>query len=134
MSENEDDSQKTEDPTQKRIEESRKKGQVPLSREVNNWLILLTGTLLISGMGYSFFKQVYDLLEQYVANAHAMPTGTGGLTIALGYGTFEVVKILALPFLALIATAIAGPFLQIGPLFAPEAIQPKLEKISIINS
>ncbi|MAI63163.1 MAG: flagellar biosynthesis protein FlhB [Micavibrio sp. TMED27] len=133
MSENEDDSQKTEDPTQKRIEESRKKGQVPLSREVNNWLILLTGTLLISGMGYSFFKQVYDLLEQYVANAHAMPTGTGGLTIALGYGTFEVVKILFLPFLALIATAIAGPFLQIGPLFAPEAIQPKLEKISIIK-
>ena len=38
-----DDSQKTEEPTSKKLEDARKKGQVPLSREVNNWLMLLAG-------------------------------------------------------------------------------------------
>ena len=44
---NTDDSQKTEDPTPRKLEESRKKGDVPLSRELNNWIMLLAGTIVI---------------------------------------------------------------------------------------
>ena len=39
-----DNSQKTEDPTPKKLEEARKKGQVPMSREVNNFVMLLAAT------------------------------------------------------------------------------------------
>ena len=45
-----DDSQKTEEPTPKKLEESRKKGQVPLSREMNNWVMLLAGTIVVVAM------------------------------------------------------------------------------------
>ena len=46
-----DDSQKTEDPTPKKIAEARKRGQVALSREVNNWVMLFAGTLVIGVFG-----------------------------------------------------------------------------------
>jgi flagellar biosynthetic protein FlhB len=45
--ESQDKSQKTEDPTQKRLEDSRKKGQIPSSREVNNRIMILAGTLVV---------------------------------------------------------------------------------------
>ena len=40
MAEEQDDSQKTEDPTSRRLDEARKRGQVANSREVNNLLML----------------------------------------------------------------------------------------------
>ena len=47
MAENEDKSQKTEEPTQKRLDDARKKGQVASSREVNTWCMILAGTVLM---------------------------------------------------------------------------------------
>ena len=41
MSENQDESQKTEEPTPRKLEEARKKGQVSTSKEVNSFAILL---------------------------------------------------------------------------------------------
>ena len=43
-----DQSQKTEEPTQKKLDDSRKKGQVPSSREVNNWFMILAGTIIVA--------------------------------------------------------------------------------------
>ena len=44
---NNDDSQKTQDPSQKRIEEAYEKGQVIFSREVNNLFIFLILTMTV---------------------------------------------------------------------------------------
>ena len=46
--EEQDEAQKTEDPTPKKLEEARKQGNIPLSREVNNWLMLLAGTVVVA--------------------------------------------------------------------------------------
>jgi len=40
VAEEQDDSQKTEDPTGRRLDEARNRGQVANSREVNNLLML----------------------------------------------------------------------------------------------
>ena len=47
MAEDHDQSQKTEEPSQRRLEEARRKGQVASSREVNNALVLASGALFI---------------------------------------------------------------------------------------
>ena len=41
MAEDDDDSQKTEDPTAKRLSEAREQGNLPLSRELATWVTLL---------------------------------------------------------------------------------------------
>jgi flagellar biosynthesis protein FlhB len=45
--ETQDQSQKTEEPTHKRLEDARRKGQVATSREVNNWFMILGGTIAV---------------------------------------------------------------------------------------
>lgn len=131
--EGEDDSQKTEDPTPKRIEEARKRGQVALSREVNNWMMLMAGTLLVGTVGPSTMAHLRDHLKVYIEKSYDFPQVPGGLSIVLGDSFWIVMGFLVLPFLVLMAAAFLGPFLQIGPLFAPEVIKPDISKISPIK-
>ena len=56
----EDDSQKTEDPTPKRLQEMRDKGQVVLSREINNWVMLFVGTIVIVALSPWFLSDIFE--------------------------------------------------------------------------
>lgn len=128
-----DDSQKTEDPTPKKLEEARKKGQVALSREVNNWVMLLAGTLIIAAFVPSMFLSLTSLMKTFVEQAHLMPGAPGGIGDILSATFLNVIFIMALPLVILILAAFFAPFLQVGPLFAPEVIKPDLSKISLFK-
>ncbi len=128
-----DDSQKTEEPTPKKLEEARKRGQVALSREVNNWVMLFAATLVVITLMGSAMMQLMEMMRVYIEHSHALPGAPGGLGVILGEGVKQVFMILLLPFLFLLMAAFFAPFLQIGPLFAPEVIKPDLSKISIIK-
>lgn len=130
MSEEQDDAQKTEEPTAKKLEKSRKKGQIALSREMNNWVMLLAGTILIASSGGAVLGALKDHLKTYIAEAHVYPASSGNMGIVLGDSFWTIVGIMALPFLALVFAAFISPFLQVGPLFAPEVIKPDFSKIS----
>jgi flagellar biosynthetic protein FlhB len=126
-----DESQKTEDPTPKKLEEARKKGQVALSREVNNWVMLLAATIFMLAVSPIMMDNLFQFLALFIEKPHefyAEPTSVG---VVLEEGFFQVMKALALPFGIFLVAAIIGPLLQVGPLFAPEVLVPKLEKISI---
>ncbi len=125
-----DDSQKTEDPTPKRLEEARKKGQVAMSRELNNWVMLLAGTMVVATMSSSFMLKLADYLKIFLEQPHLMPQVPGGFSIILGQTFWHVMGMLAIPLIALMLAAFLGPFMQIGPLFAPEVIHPELSKLS----
>jgi len=135
MSEGEqaDDAQKTEDPTPKKIEESRKKGQVALSREINNWVMLFAGTILIAALASSVLGDLSKVMRTFIESSHVLPSDIGGLGGVLKVTFMEVLKILALPLIILLLAAFLAPFVQVGPLFAPEAVKPEISKISVIK-
>jgi flagellar biosynthetic protein FlhB len=128
--EEQDEAQKTEDPTQKRLEDSRKKGQVPLSREVNNWTMLAAGTIIIASLSPSMFSKITHILTEYIARAESFPAMPGGLEIALGEGMKETMLIMVMPLVLLFLVAGLSSFLQIGPLWSPESIKVDMSKIS----
>lgn len=128
-----DDSQKTEDPTPKKLEEARRKGQVALSREVNNWIMLMTGTVVMLAMAPAMMDGITGLMRSFIEDAHLMPEVPGGFGIVLGDTFRRVFGFMMLPLLVLMAAAFIGPFLQVGVLFAPQVIQPDISKISPVK-
>lgn len=128
--EEQDDSQKTEDPTPKKIQEARKRGQVAMSREANTWLMLFVATLLIGLAAFPVLTDLENLMRSFLENAHTLPQAPGGLHIVLGETVKKVLIIMIIPLFALMSAAFLGPFLQIGPLFAPEIIKPDFSKVS----
>lgn len=128
-----DDSQKTEDPTPKKLEEARKRGQVALSREVNNWVMLCAATILIMALSATMLSDFKDMMRVYIEHAHDLPQAPGGMESVLGGTLKKALFIMLVPFLLLLVAAFFAPFLQIGPLFAPEVIKPDISKISIMK-
>ncbi len=128
-----DDSQKTEEPTPKKLEEGRKRGQIAMSREVNNWVMLFAGTMVIAAFGASMMTQLSNIMRVYIEQAHALPSMPGGLGVVLGAGFKEVIKVMFMPFLLLMIAAFLAPFIQVGPLFAPGVIKPDFSKVSIFK-
>lgn len=128
-----DKSQKTEEPTARKLEEARKRGQVIQSREVNNWLMLFTGTLLIGMASPGIFGALRDRLKLFFEQAHALPTDPYGLRQVVADLLLDVAAIMALPIMALFFTAFMSGFVQIGPLITAEPMKPSLSKISIIK-
>ncbi|MDJ0609905.1 MAG: flagellar biosynthesis protein FlhB [Kiloniellales bacterium] len=128
-----DDAQKTEEPTQKRLNEAHEKGQVAKSQEVGHWFMLLAAALAIGLFGSAVVSGLGESLYGFVARPHAIAVNQGALPDLAAATLWDLAWAL-LPFLVLtVAAALAGALLQIGFIFSAETLQPKLEKISPIT-
>lgn len=128
-----DDSQKTEEPTARKLEEARKRGQVIYSREVTNWVLIFTATLLILGAGPTIAENLKDTLRVFLERPHDLLADPGGLGNVLRDAFLQVAAIILLPLVFLIFAAVFSGFIQTGPIFTTEPIKPDLKKVSIIS-
>ena len=134
MAEGEDKSQKTEDPTQKKLEDARKKGQVASSREVNHWFMILAGTVVVVMLLPALMGDIARELSRYLEHAHAVRVDQGAALSDLGAQvTGDVVRTLLPALLILLAAALGAGLVQHGPVASVEKIKPKLENLSLIK-
>ncbi len=136
MAENEegtDESQKTEEPTARRLEEARKRGQVIYSKEVSNWLMLFATAVLVVMAGPGIMIDLRDTLAHFLQNAGTLPADGPGLHTLLSDLFWHVIGIIALPCLVLFAVGILSGIIQTGPIFTLDPIKPDISKISLIS-
>lgn len=128
MSENSEE--KTEDPTQKRLDEAKKKGQIAFSREVSSFGMILAFTLIISSLLPNLLENASNSLSKYIAHAHEFSLQNAALEQLMTMAFMDIAKIGAVAFGILILAAFIPSFLQTGINFSIEPIIPKFEKIS----
>lgn len=129
-----DDSQKTEEPTAKKLREAREQGQVPLSREFNTWLMLLTGTLVLLLAGPSMMEGIALYFGGILANSgNIVLNDIRDVSAIMTDATLEMIRLLTVPFVAFMAAALLGTIVQIGFLMSPESIKPSLDKLDLIK-
>ncbi len=130
MSDENDSSDKTEDPSQKRLDDAHEKGDVAKSQEVNTWFVLAGATLVLSSFHGSIGGGIMAPLRNLVANSWMIRTDGAGLmalTQSLGY---SMMAALGVPFLMFAIAAIAGNMIQHRLVWSAESIKPKFNKIS----
>ncbi|MCB1970064.1 MAG: flagellar biosynthesis protein FlhB [Geminicoccaceae bacterium] len=130
MAEDQDDSQKSEEPTQKRLDDARDKGQVSNSREVNNFMIMATATLLLATFAPYGMQRLARVLEVYLAQAAVMPLDGPSLGTELITLLGQVGIVMAAPFAAFVVAAIASSAMQNGIVWTSQPLHPKFDKIS----
>jgi len=126
----EDTEDKTEDPTQKRLDEALEKGDVVKSQEVNTWFVIAGATLVLSTFSGSIGGGILMPLRNLIANSWMIRADGAGLiqlTQSLGYA---VIAAFGVPFLMLALAAIAGNMIQHRLVWSGENLKPKLSKIS----
>lgn len=126
----EDAGDKTEAPSQKRLSEAKQKGQIPLSREVNTWFILLAATVAVFMVGPMVMTKMALVLRQFVAMPDQMAMDRGAIGLVLMDAFTTVGFIVALPLGVLFAGALVGPLLQAGLNITFVPVIPDLSRIS----
>ncbi len=129
MAEEQDDSQKTEDPTQKRLEEARKKGDIAKSQDVPIWFLMMATAGIMAAAG-PLAGMIADPLVRIMDHPHAFRLSNGGAQQLMG----SLLMSLAMPMLVIFAViAIAGVLghvVQHRPLWTGEKVKPDLAKLS----
>src|SRR6478752_7680286 len=128
---NDDTSDKTEDPTQKRLDDALERGDVAKSQEINTWFIIAGGTLVMSTFGGSIGSGMLAPLRNLIANSWMIRTDGAGLLQLAGHLEFVVIAALGVPMLLLALAAIAGNMMQHRLVWSGESLKPKLNKISL---
>jgi len=131
MPEEQDKSQQTEEPTSKRLEDARKKGQVAKSHEPSTAIsFIMAASLGVTGAGLMVVRRLSTIMHDYLGGGihiamdpHGMQTLLLDVVIDLAWTVLPI----ALPILLF---GMLATFLITGPLFTFETIKPKLEKIS----
>lgn len=128
----EDDSEKTEEPSHKKLEDARDKGQVPSSKEVNHWIIFLAATVFLLGLAPPLAQDISRSMLTFLERPHEFSVTMQTAPIIIG-DALGALGIAIAPTAALFLVAALGAgLLQNGFLFSTESITPKLEKISLI--
>jgi flagellar biosynthesis protein FlhB len=130
MAEGDDDTDKTEDPTQKRLEDALKRGDVVKSQEINTWFVIAASALILLSFANSMGSQFNAMFRGIIANAYRIPADGGGLLRLFQQVGVESLAVCAVPFLLLTLAAIAGNMIQHRMVWSAESLAPKFSKIS----
>ena len=133
MTEREDKSQRTEQPTQKKLADAKKKGNVPISREFNSFMIFIFATILaILIIPNISIKATYQL--SHIIEKSCQPILNSTSIISLVKEVLTILfSTLAIPLLLCLMAVIIANIIQNGVLFVPELIKFQLNRISIIS-
>jgi flagellar biosynthesis protein FlhB len=129
MADESDSSDKTEDPTQKRLDEALERGDVAKSQEVNTWFMIAGATLVLSSFSGSI-GSIKMPLRNLIANSWMIHVDGPGL-LALGqHLEYMLIAALGVPLLMLVIAAISGNMLQHRLVWSGESLKPSFNKIS----
>lgn len=122
--------ERTEEPTQKRLEDARRKGQIPRSRELNTFVVLLAGVVGC----WVFSRSMGEGLARIMTANFRL--GRGEILnpqTLLEHGNaalFDSLLLLAPLLLVMVIAALAGPVMLGGWVFSLESLEPKFGKLN----
>jgi flagellar biosynthetic protein FlhB len=130
MADTDDQEDRTEDPSLRRLEQAIERGDVAKSLEVNTWFVLAGGTLALLMAGNAAASDLSAALRSILANAHRFPTDGPALRQFGMNAAVAVLAALAMPFILVILSALAGAVVQHRPIVSTESVMPQLGRIS----
>jgi flagellar biosynthetic protein FlhB len=130
MADDRDDTEHTEDPTPKRLDEAIKRGDVVKSPELNTWFMLAGGALTLMVFATPMAASLEMTFRGVLANSYQIPADGPGLAHLVKTLAADVLAALGIPFLLLTLAALLGTGIQHRIVFSVEPIMPHLSKIS----
>jgi len=133
MAENEDGQEKSEQPTPKKREDSRKKGQTARSRELNTMSVMLIGGVALVGMSRPMGEGLMRIMADGFTISRAEIFDPNALVNRLVTAIGKALMMLAPFFAVMVAVAVISSVLLGGLAFSTQAMAPKLSKLNPIK-
>jgi len=125
--------ERSEQPTPKRLNEARKKGQIARSRELNTTMVLLGGAGGMIFMGDTIMLGLKGIMTTGLSLERDVLFNPDSMISLFSSGIADALLILAPLFVLLVFVAFISPMLLGGFSFSPDAISVKLSKLDPIK-
>lgn len=125
-----DQESKTEDPTQKRLDEAHRRGDVAKSQEVTAWFMLAGSAAVFVSLAPASSAALMTSFKTLLANADQFEVGGAALGQFWSGLAGAIVLVVLIPMVVLVAAAVIGNLVQHRLLLSAESLKPKFEKIS----
>ncbi len=133
MADEKDSGEKTEEPTQQRKLDFRKKGQVAQTKELSSVLALFGGSLALWFLGSFFLEQLTEVFEFCFAGHLVESVRSGNMFPAFKFAAYKGLYLLFPILLMSGVLAILSSISQVGFVKNEEALKPSLKKINPAN-
>lgn len=133
MAESESGAEKSEDPTEKRKQDSRKKGEIARSRELNTLAVVLAGTGGLLMFGGALGQRIMQMMYKNFSLPREMLLDERYMAISLLQSAQMAGDGLIPLFVVLLIAAIVGPVSLGGWLFSMEALAPKFSRMNPLS-
>ena len=130
MAEERDDAQRTEEPTQKRLDEALKKGDVVKSVEVATFAMIAGGTLALVLFAQGAARSFTNNFTIFLSDSAQLSVDAGSAAALMKKCVFALFALVGPAAGLLLMTAIGGHLLQHRPFFSTEKIKPDFSKLS----
>ncbi|MEQ8227166.1 MAG: flagellar biosynthesis protein FlhB [Rhodospirillales bacterium] len=129
----EDDSQKTEEPTDRKLSKARSEGQVAQSQEIKSWMVLIGGAGMLMFLAPAMARDITAIGRRFVASSYSIPTDFEHLRLLFSSVAMEIGIILAPAMGMFVVLAVLANIGQFGLVWAPKKITPKPSKINPLS-
>ncbi len=121
--------EKTEQPTDKRLEDARKKGKIAISREANTAIIILFSTVFLYFMMSKGFQEMFRFYATLVRNVN-LDVGPGNMYDIVLFSLMRWWYIVGPVFGIILILGLAGSILQSGFMWSFEALKFDVNKLN----
>ena len=122
--------ERTEEPSQRRLDEARKRGQVPRSRELTIFTTMIGGSATLVACGNSLSTQLSQMMRHALAIDPQRLRDTDGMMSSLGEACMSALIVLLPVFGTLIVLVLLSSVLLGGWNFSLEAMAPDFTRLS----
>jgi flagellar biosynthetic protein FlhB len=122
--------ERTEDPSPRRLQEARERGQVPRSRELTNFATMIGGSATLVAIGGSLATRLSQMMRHGLSIDPQSLRDPDGMLSSLGDASISAVTALLPVFGAVIALVLLASLLLGGWNFSPQAMAPDFSRLS----
>ena len=122
--------ERTEEPSQKRLQDARERGQVPRSRELTNFATMIGGSAVLVAIGGSLAGRLSQVMHRALVIDPLSLRDTGSMMSALGEACMSALTMLLPLFAALVGLVLLASLALGGWTFSPQAMAPDFTRLS----
>jgi flagellar biosynthetic protein FlhB len=131
MAEDTDDSQRTEEPTQKRLDDAFNQGDLVKSTELTSFIMLAGGALALMLFSRTAADRFAADFLVFLENPGDMALDSGAAVTLLRHALWGLLALIMPAAGFMMVTGLAGHFVQARPLLSAEKLKPDFSRLSL---
>jgi flagellar biosynthetic protein FlhB len=133
MAESEMGGERTEEPSQRRLQEARERGQIPRSRELTNFATMIGGSAALVAIGGTVAAHLSQLMRRSLSIDEKSLRTTDSMVTSLGDACISAVTAVLPVFGALICMVLLASVVLGGWNFSSKALTPDFSRLSPLS-